>query len=173
MSDVNKTLEYLLLDFVKISITIDDIRLRSKLNINQTLMFTKKSFFYTIIGFTQSGSLNDTADFFQLIARSYKNEKPNNITAVDKVHLKADCINGSIANGIRDPILYNFTPVKPPGLKIFKEPRIKHFKRINRYVLFHITFYLEDDDHKPVDFNGETISFTCQLVKIQFYNFEY
>ena len=30
-----------------------------------------------------------------------------------------------------------------------------------------ITFYLEDDDRKPVDFNGETISFTCQLIKIE------
>ena len=30
-----------------------------------------------------------------------------------------------------------------------------------------ITFYLEDDDHKPIDFNGETISFTCQLIKIE------
>ena len=30
----------------------------------------------------------------------------------------------------------------------------------------HLTFYLEDDDHKSVDFNGETKSFTCQLIKI-------
>ena len=30
----------------------------------------------------------------------------------------------------------------------------------------HITFYLEDDDYKPVDFNGETISFTCQGVNL-------
>ena len=30
----------------------------------------------------------------------------------------------------------------------------------------HITFYLEDDDYIAVDFNGETISFTCQLNKI-------
>ena len=32
-----------------------------------------------------------------------------------------------------------------------------------------MTIFLEDDDHKPVDFNAETISFTCQLVKIYFY----
>ena len=37
---------------------------------------------------------------------------------------------------------------------------------INKSVLSHITFYLEDDDHKPVEFNNETISFTCQLIKI-------
>ena len=30
----------------------------------------------------------------------------------------------------------------------------------------HIPFYLEDDDHIPVDFIGETIGFTCQLMKL-------
>ena len=37
---------------------------------------------------------------------------------------------------------------------------------MNKSVLSHITFYLEDDDHKPVNFNGETIKFTCQLIEI-------
>ena len=43
------------------------------------------------------------------------------------------------------------------------------FKNINKSVLSHITFYLEDDDYIPVCFNGETISFTCQSVKIKVY----
>ena len=40
---------------------------------------------------------------------------------------------------------------------------------MNKPVLSHITFYIEDDDHKAVDFNNETISFTCQLIKIQYF----
>ena len=35
---------------MKVSITIDDIRLKSNLIINQTLVFTKKSFFIQIYG---------------------------------------------------------------------------------------------------------------------------
>ena len=50
--DLNNTLKYLLPDKVKVSVTIDDIRLKSNLKINQTLIFTEKSFFYTILGFT-------------------------------------------------------------------------------------------------------------------------
>ena len=38
-------LKHLLPNSEKIFITIDDIRLKSNLNINQTLIFTKKSFF--------------------------------------------------------------------------------------------------------------------------------
>ena len=67
-------------------------------------------------------------------------------------------------NGVREPILYSFALDKPPGLKIYKEPKIELFKRINKSVLSHITFYSEDDDHKAFDFNGETIRFTCQLI---------
>ena len=166
--DLNNTLKYILPDNVKVSITIDDVRLKSNLKINQTLIFTEKSFFYTILGFTRSHSypLDDIDGFYQIIAGSYTSEKPINITGIDKIHLKCDCIQGSIVNGIREPILYSFALSSPPGHKIYKEPRVKLFKKINKSVLSHITFYFEDDDHKPVDFNGETISFTCQLIKI-------
>ena len=46
--DLNNTLKYVLPDHVKVNITIDDIRLKSILKINQTLIFTEKSFFHTI-----------------------------------------------------------------------------------------------------------------------------
>ena len=105
-------------------------------------------------------------DFCQLIAGSYKSEKHINITGIDKIHLKCDCIQGSIVNVIREPIFYSFALSSPPGHKIYKEPRIKPFTKENKSVLYHITFYFEDDDHKPVDFHAETLSFTCQLVKI-------
>ena len=166
--DLNNTLKYILPDNVEINVTIDDIRLKSILKINQTLIFTERSFFYTILGFTQSRSypLDDIAGFYQLIPGFHKSDKPINLTGIDKIHLKRDCIQGSIVNGIREPILYSFALSSPPGNKIYKEPRIKLFKKINKSVLSHITFFFEDDDHKPVNFINETISFTCQLIKI-------
>ena len=124
--------------------------------------------FNTILGFSQSHSnpLDDIDGFYQLIAGSNKSDKPINITGIDKVHLKCNWIQGSIVNGTREPILYSFALSSPPGRKINKEPRIKLFRKINKSVLSHIRIYLEDDDHQTVDFNGETIRFTCQLIKI-------
>ena len=161
---MNNALNHILPDNVKVSITIVDIRLKSNLKVNQTIIFTEKSSFYTILGYTRSRSypLDDIGGFYQLIAGSYIGDRPINITGIDKIHLKADCIQGSIVNGIREPILYSFALSSPLGHKIYKEPRIKLFKKVNKSVLSHITFYIEDDDHKPVDFNNETISFTCQ-----------
>ena len=79
--------------------------------------------------------------------------------------MKCDCVDGSIVNGVCEPFYYSFALSSPPNQKIFKEPKIKVYKMKNKSVLSHITFYLEDDGHKPVDFNNEILSFTCQLIK--------
>ena len=106
-------------------------------------------------------------DLFNKFHDHIKAKKPISNIGFDKVHSKRDCIYGSIVNGIRELFLYSFALDKPPGHKVFKEPRIKLFKKINKAVLSHLTFYLRDDFDKPVDFNGEKISFTCQLIKIR------
>ena len=155
-------------------ITIDDIRLNSNLTTNKTDKFTKKSFFSTTLGFTHShsGELGDIERFVQLIPGTYTSNKPINITGIDKVHLECDCINGSIVNGLRVPVLYSFVLSSPPGRKIYKDPRVKLFKKINKHALSHITFYLDDDDHKLVVFSNKTRNFTCQLIKI-YYSYLY
>ena len=89
-----------------------------------------------------------------MIPGSYKSNRPINITGTDKIHLKYDFVDRSVVNGVREPILYSFGLSSPPGHKIYEETRIKLFKKINKSILCHITFYLEDDDHKPVEFNG-------------------
>ena len=88
ISDINKTLKNILPDNVKISVTINERKYKSNLKINQTIMFTNESFFYTILGFTQSHTypLDDIDGFYQLIAGSYKSDKPINIISIDKVH---------------------------------------------------------------------------------------
>ena len=81
--------------------------------------FTEKCFFSTILGFTQShsGLWNDPPQrFVQKIPGTYKGSNPNNITGINKIHLKCDCINGSTVNGVREPILYGFALEKPTGL---------------------------------------------------------
>ena len=89
-----------------------------------------------------------------------------NLNTKNKIHLKCDCIDGSIQNGLRQPILFTFVLDKPSGYKIFSEPETIHYKKINKSVLNTITFYLEDDDNEEVDFNQETFTFTLQMIKI-------
>ena len=79
-----------------------------------------------------------------MIPGSYKSDKPINIIVIDEICLKCDCINGSTLNGLRQPILFSFALDKPPGQTRYKEPRNKLLKKINKSVLSHITFCLED-----------------------------
>ena len=86
---------------MKVYITIDDIRLKSNLTKNKTIGITEKPFFHTILGYTQSysGPLGDIEGFAHLIPGKYKSDKAINFIGIAKVHLKYDCINGSIVTG--------------------------------------------------------------------------
>ena len=95
---------------MNVDITDDDIRVKLNLTAYKTSMFTKKSFLYKILGFTQSlsGEAGDFDGFVHIIPGTYKSDRPINITGIDKVHLKSDCIQESIVNGTCESIFYAF-----------------------------------------------------------------
>ena len=160
-------LKSLLPEIVKVSITIDDFRQKSNLTTNRTIKFTKKSFFCTVLGFTQShsGVLGDIGVFIQILPGTYKNYRPIDITGIDEIHLKCNVIDGTLENGCsRNLFCTVLLSLHHLVIKYIKNLESNFLKKINKSVLSHITFFLEDDDHKRLDFNGETKSFTCQLI---------
>ena len=96
----------------------------------------------------------------------YSSEKIFNLSIINKIHLKCDVFDGSIQDGVRQPILFSFVLDKPSGYKVFCEAETIYYEKINKSALNAITFYSEDDDHEEVDFNGETLTFTLQMIKI-------
>ena len=144
-----------------IVIEYDDIKMKTKLVVQSgiiAIIFDEKSFFSTILGFTSGWDYKHY--------NKYTSQKVVNLGSTNKIHLKCDAIDGSVVNGIRQPILYSFVLDKPAGYKVFSEPETIHYKKINKSVLNTITFYLEDDNNKEVNFNGETLTFTLQMIKI-------
>ena len=53
-------------------------------------------------------------------------DKILNLSKTDKIHLRCDVIDGSIQNGLRQPIFYTFVLYKPAGFKVFREPETNH-----------------------------------------------
>ena len=144
----------------KILIRLDDITRKTELFVKSGIIaikFDENSFFSTILGFT--------AGWANKHYNQYLSQKIVNLSSTNKIHLKADVIHGSVVDGVRQPILYSFVLDKPSGYKVFREPETIHYKKINKSVLNTITFYLEDDNNKEVDFNGETLTFTLQMIK--------
>ena len=71
-----------------------------------------------------------------------------------KFDLKCYVFIGSILDGCRQPILYSFVLDKPVGYKVFSQPETVHYQKLNESNLNTISFYLEDDTHEEVNFNG-------------------
>ena len=98
-----------------------------------------------------------------MIAGLYESQRPINITGVDKVHLKCDCIHSrKHSKRSSRTNLYSLLLINHLVIKKTKNQESNFFKK--KSVLSHITFCLEDD-YKLVDFNIEIVSFTCQLIK--------
>ena len=144
-----------------IDIEFDDITRKTKLLVRFGIIavrFDEKSFFNTMLGFTPGWDYKHY--------NKYISQKLVNLGSTNKIHLKCDVIDGSVVNGIRQPILYSFVLDKLPGYKVFSEPGTIHDKKINKSVLNTITFYLEDDKNEEVYFNQETLTLSSQMIKI-------
>ena len=138
----------------KFNIMPDTISMKSVLTTSNNIQFNSK--LNTVLGFTHTVYPPGT----------HTSEKPVMITTTDKVHLKCDCVDGSIVNGIREQILFSFNLSAPPGYKNKKEPTTVLYKLINKTRLDTIQFFLEDSNHDSVDFNVEALTFTIQIIKI-------
>ena len=151
-----------------LKIEYDDISMKTKLTFDyfSSLRFNKNSFFHTLLGFTPYWDYKPINGVNSDSPGIYISDKILNLNTINKIHLKCDIIDGSIVNGVRQPVLYSFVIDKKPGYKVFCEPETIHYKKINKSVLNTIIFYLEDDNNKEVDFNGETLTFTLQMIKI-------
>ena len=138
----------------KIDIIPDTISMKSVSTTSNSIHFNSR--LNILLGFTNKDYPPGT----------HTSEKPVMITTTDKVHLKCDCVDGSIVNGIREQILFSFNLSAPPGYKIINNPTTVLYKKINKTRLDQIQFFLEDSNHNPVDFNNETLTFTIQIIKI-------
>ena len=144
-----------------IDIEFDDITRKTRLDVRSGIIairFDEKSFFSTFLGFTPGWGYKHY--------NKCTSQKVVNLGSTNKILLKCDCIDGSVVDGVRQPIFYSFVLDKLPGYKVFSEPETIQYKKVNKSVLNTITFYLEDTDQKELDFNGETLTFTLQMIKI-------
>ena len=113
----------------------DDIAMKTKLVVRAGIIairFDEQSFISTIIGFTPHWDYKHYD--------KYISQKIVNLSTTMEIHLKCDCIDGSVVDGLRQPILYNFVLDKFPGYKKFCQPETTYYKK-KKSVLNIITFF--------------------------------
>ena len=107
-----------------IDIEFDDIIMKAKLVLRDGIIiirFNEKLFFLAALGFTPGW---DHKHYNELIS-----QKNVNLSTTNKKHLKSEIIDGSLINGIRQPILFGFVLDKPAGYRVFCEPETVHWKK--------------------------------------------
>ena len=116
----------------RLPIEHDDINTKTKINLTRygesfmSLRFDKKSFFITLLGFEPYWDYKPIYSNHPHIPTVYISEKILNLSTTNKIHLKCDIIDGSVVNGLRQPILYSFVLDKLPGYKVFCESETIH-----------------------------------------------
>ena len=90
----------------------------------------------------------------------YTSESFTNLSKITKIHLKCVCIDGSVLNCVREPILYSFFSNKQPGYNVFCQNETVQKIKTNKYVLNTTTSCLENNNRKEVNSHGETLTFT-------------
>ena len=138
-----------------------------------TLRFDDKPFFHTLLKFEPYWDYKQTNAFNADSPGVYTSDKIIlNLNTINKLHLKCDTFDGIIQDRVRQPVLFSFVLDKP-NYKVFCQPETIHYKKIINSALNTVTFYLEDNNKEEIDFNGETLTFTLQMIKKFFNMFTY
>ena len=88
------------------------------------IRFDEKEFLSNILVFTPGWDYKHY--------NKYIGQKILNLGSTNKIHLKCDCIDGSIGsfqNGLRQPVLFSFVLDEPSGNKVFCQPETIHYKK--------------------------------------------
>ena len=86
-----------------IDIEYDDITMKTELVVKTGIIairFDEKSFFSTVLRFTPGWDHKHYNE--------YISQKLSNLGSTNKIHLKCDVSDGSVVNGLRQPIVYSF-----------------------------------------------------------------
>lgn len=88
----------------------------------------------------------------------HESELPINIFSVNAVRVECNIATGSYVNGEVAHTIFAFSPNVPPGFKMALSPRTIIYNRINTSVVDRLRLSIVDQDGRPVDFGGETVT---------------
>ena len=155
-----------------LKIEYDDITMKTKFIWTRfgsaigRIRFDENSIFKKFIGFTPYWDYKPIIAIHADDPGDYTGDKNLILITKEKIHFKCEVIDGSIVDGLRQPVLYSFILDKPAGYKCFRQPETIHYKKVNKFVLNTKIFYLEVFDCKEVNFKQKKLTFTLRLIRI-------
>ena len=94
----------------------------------------------------------------------YTSQKIVDIMGFSTINIHCNVISGVEDNGNNKDILYTFTLTEPPGYLINIIPTNILYQNATKDRIEYIEFHIKDEHGRPIDFNGDVLSFTLHLV---------
>ena len=80
------------------------------------------------------------------------------------INFHCNVISGVKDNGNSTNILYTSTLTEPPGYVINITPNNILYQNVKKDRIEYIEFHFKDKHGRPIDFNGDVVSFTLHLM---------
>ena len=93
----------------------------------------------------------------------YTSQKIVDIMGFSTINTHFNVISGVKDNGNNTDILHTFTLTEPPGYLINFIPTNILYQNVTKDLIEYIDFHIKDEYGRPIDFNGDVLSFTLHL----------
>ena len=98
----------------------------------------------------------------QIYSRSkYTTNKIIDIMGFNTINIHCNIIYGAKDNGKDTDILYKYKLTEPHGYKIVNNPTNKLYQNLTKDRIEYLEFHIKDEYGRPIDFNGDVLSFIC------------
>ena len=142
--------------------TNGNVIIESDKNTMKSLMEVKQG----AINFDIKNSIAPLLGFRKIVYKKgkYTSQKIVDIMGFSTINIHCNVISGVKDNGNNTDILYTFTLTEPPGYLINIIPTNILYQNVTKDRIEYIEFHFKDEHGRPIDFNGDVLSFTLHLI---------
>ncbi|KAE9525820.1 hypothetical protein AGLY_014046 [Aphis glycines] len=92
-----------------------------------------------------------------------RSEKAANLNTINSIKVMCNIAQGSFNNHLQSHSIYEFFPSGRTGSKVIQSPPNLIYYKLNKTNIDSITVQLVDQDHKPIDNFGETLTIVLHI----------
>ena len=118
------------------------------------------------LSFDIENSIASLLGFRKIVYRKgkYKSQKIIDIMGLNNMNIHCNIVSGAKDNVKDTDILYTFNLTEPPGYLINIIPTNILYQNVTKDRIEYIEFHIKDEHGRPIDLNGDVLSFTLHLV---------
>ena len=137
---------------------------KNKITLRATLLIKEAGW---SVEFPKENSLGSVLGFdskeYKYREEPYISEKIVNILSVNSILVHCDMISGSMMDGVKSPVIFNYSPNVIPGSKIVGDPVTPIYLPVSKDVINELNIWVTDQDNRLLDLQGEKIVLTFHM----------